>query len=427
MQITTADSYIHIMKYMGSKRELLEAIRSSIDAVSLDRPVVLDIFAGTCGVGMALKDAYGVISNDVQVYSKVIAEACIEMEPVFEEDNELLKLVAKKASENYSTVVAQLPSTLEKSRQFIALPSWNEESLENYLSFLKPFSEMTLQKNTTNGELSWLLAQYTEGSRDPKRFPYVQTTFLFGEMYFSLEQAIAIDSIRYAINHLPGRYNSRIPALLAALIHAHSYASAGTGHFAQFRNLDSVSSVTDVFKYRPKSVATYFERKYREVIRASAGNAMRTMSSSVAMDYEQLLNESTIMRKVGAIYADPPYTFVHYSRFYHAVEDLCRYDYPEVEFKGRYRKDRHQSPFCIKTKAPRAFKNLFTAAKKWKVPLIISYSNTGMITLGELAKIAADEGFDMRTTIIDHRHSTMGRSGDKDREVAEGLLTCHPL
>src|SRR5205823_5691960 len=119
------------------------------------------------------------------------------------------------------------------------------------------------------------------------------------------------------------------------LIHAHSYASAGTGHFAQFRDLDSIPSVTDVFKYRTKSVHAYFIRKYDEVIEASQQNSMRHLSSSTTANYEDVLGDARIMEKVGLIYADPPYSFVHYSRFYHAVENLCRYDYPAVEHKGR--------------------------------------------------------------------------------------------
>jgi adenine-specific DNA-methyltransferase len=63
----------------------------------------------------------------------------------------------------------------------------------------------------------------------------------------------------------------------------------------------------------------------------------------------------------GTVYADPPYCFVHYSRFYHALETLVLYDYPEIQkknnviVKGRYREDRHQSPFALKLRLKMRF------------------------------------------------------------------------
>lgn len=421
------NNYIHIMKYMGSKRELLGAIRDTIDSVDIKRPVVLDVFAGTCSVGMSLKDKYGVISTDIQSYSEVIAKACIELEPLEELAGSVLEHLERGYDANYSCLSYNLNDLLKQSADFIDIKTWSEDSLAEYIEFIGGFSSMALGDRATSAGTGWLLNQYKLGQENKDRFPYTQTTFLFGEMYFSLNQAVAIDSIRYAIDQLPSAYARLKPALLASLIHAHSYASAGTGHFAQFRDLNSLSSVEDVFKYRGKSVYTYFLHKFEEIISQISSNNMRELSMSLTGDYEGVLQDPDIMNKVGIIYADPPYSFVHYSRFYHAVEDLCRYDYPVVEHKGRYRMDRHQSPFCIKSKVPSAFRRLLESAAKFDVPLLISYSNTGMITLEQLRDIALEEGFDMTVRKIDHKHSTMGRAGDKDRDVTEALLLCRSI
>jgi adenine-specific DNA methylase len=82
------------------------------------------------------------------------------------------------------------------------------------------------------------------------------------------------------------------------------------------------------------------------------------------------------------IYADPPYTRDHYSRFYHVLETMCLGDSPEVSTtlltgegatsRGLYRADRHQSPFCIKSQAPGAFREMFQGAGR--VPMLVSYS-----------------------------------------------------
>lgn len=71
------------------------------------------------------------------------------------------------------------------------------------------------------------------------------------------------------------------------------------------------------------------------------------------------------LSKVETFYLDPPYTIDHYSRFYHVLETLVAYDYPELEEKtfhgkkylmnGRYRNDRVQSNYCIPSKGKNEF------------------------------------------------------------------------
>ena len=70
------------------------------------------------------------------------------------------------------------------------------------------------------------------------------------------------------------------------------------------------------------------------------------------------------------MYADPPYTRDHYSRYYHVLETMSLRDNPEVSMtmiraggsprvsRGVYRADRYQSPFCIKSQAAGAFEEL---------------------------------------------------------------------
>lgn len=92
--------------------------------------------------------------------------------------------------------------------------------------------------------------------------------------------------------------------------------------------------------------------------------------------------------------------------------------------KGRYREERHQSPFCIKSQVRRAFEDLFEGVKASESSLVLSYSNTGMISLDELLsigeKILSKNEIEVLTT--DHEHMTMGRKDDRQRSVKEGLI-----
>jgi adenine-specific DNA methylase len=103
---------------------------------------------------------------------------------------------------------------------------------------------------------------------------------------------------------------------------------------------------------------------------------------SLKMDYYEAL--SNLPDDVSIIYADPPYTRDHYSRFYHVLETIALNDYPAVTrsnigrgkrlSKGMYRQDRHQSPFCIKSQAPREFERMFQKVAKTDRTLVLSYS-----------------------------------------------------
>jgi adenine-specific DNA-methyltransferase len=136
------------------------------------------------------------------------------------------------------------------------------------------------------------------------------------------------------------------------------------------------------------------------------------------------------------VYADPPYAFVHYSRFYHAMETLCLYDYPDLQIKGgsmvkgRYREVRHQSPFCIRSQVDGAFEDLFIGVKKSKSNLALSYSDSAMITLEKLLSIAQrvlKTKYEIWVEEIDHQHMTMGRANDRQRKVTEYMLLARKL
>ena len=113
------------------------------------------------------------------------------------------------------------------------------------------------------------------------------------------------------------------------------------------------------------------------------------------------------------------------------METIVKYDYPTIQVKGeqlvkgRYRDDRHQSPFCIKSQVRGAFTSMFEGVKDSKSDLLLSYSNTGMIEIDELIDLAATT-FGGHYTVwfenIDHDHKTMGRKGDHSRQVQESLI-----
>jgi adenine-specific DNA-methyltransferase len=208
-------------------------------------------------------------------------------------------------------------------------------------------------------------------------------------------------------------------------MYAMSYTSQATGHFAQYRDATTKSSKNDILIYRLRDFSFYFRKKITELKKYLGRNILPHTYSN--LDYKECLKT---MEEGSLVYADPPYAFVHYSRFYHALETLVKYDYPEISHKGRYREDRHQSPFCRATEVKTAFSDMFSLIKKKNANLLLSYSNTGMITLDEIIRIANEilaPDYDISVRDFDYTHSTMGRSDEKSKNVKEYLIVAQKI
>ncbi len=418
-ELQNDNSYIHIMKYMGSKRELLPDIKKSVREMVSKNSTILDIFAGTASVGAYLKSEYNIISNDIQQYSQIIAKSLIQSSSVnLPDDIHLLILkIEKEYVKNKDNLINFFPQTYYESNCFVNIKrgEWSETLRKDYIKFHSMFPSPTNNFQTISKELQLLKKRYFKQDKSV----YLQTTFLFSETYFSLEQAMDIDSIRYAIDHVIDDEILK-SIFLSALIYAYSYCSSGTGHFAMFRDIADINSVEDTFIYRKKRVWDYFLNKLYEIIKYHQ-YIPNKIYKTYSYDFSELLDSDNI-KEVDLIYADPPYSFVHYSRFYHAVESLVKYDYDVPKFKGRYRSDRHQSPFCQKTNVVNAFDNLFKSARKNDSHVLLSYADTGMISLGEIIDMLQKYGFSYKVNKIQYDHSTLGRKGHKNNTINEYLI-----
>jgi adenine-specific DNA-methyltransferase len=222
------------------------------------------------------------------------------------------------------------------------------------------------------------------------------------------------------------KYQPCYSLLISSLMYAMAYTSQGTGHYAQYRDAKTNSSMKDISIYRCRDVEPYFLRKFNEGVLQNASQRSDTLHKITTLDFKDCLSEFA----GGTVYADPPYCFVHYSRFYHAIETLVLYDYPVIQtmrgthVKGRYRDDRHQSPFCIKSQVRQAFLDLFDGVNNSRSNLVLSYSNTGMISIEEI-DVLAKKCFPhkkIEMILTDHRHMTLGRQFDRHRDVKECLI-----
>lgn len=379
----------HITKYMGSKRSILDFVIGAINEIYTEGKVC-DLFAGTSVLSGALGKLVPIHSNDIQEYSAVLSKTYLS---------------------NYDW--QQFSSTLLEDI-LIAASDHVKDFKEEYTNLNYTYSaEMTIKQFVQLEKKQQKLLDYNfDGSL------YHLFTKYYSGTYWSFEQCLWIDALRRVAEdykNTPVYY-----VILSSLMYSMSYCSQSTGHYAQYRDAKSESSKNDILIYRLRDIKPYFESKFNQLKQHLGSNNLDHTVTS--FDYRKCLDE---IEPGTLVYADPPYAFVHYSRFYHAIETLVKYDYPQVDHKGRYRSDRHQSPFGRRTEVKKAFQALFIGIKKKKSDLILSYSNTGMISLDEIMQIAKDnigKNYDVSYKELDYKHSTMGRSDDKSKDVKEYLV-----
>ena len=378
----------HVIKYMGSKRNLLDFITSSIDEIR-DKEPICDLFAGSGVLASAYRNKAEFFANDIQSYSAVLSGLHLGS---YEWDKypDIEETIQVKVKDYVSSFKAAYPNLVFSYTGELTLDAFN-------------------QLERSQQELI---------NMDFDSFDYHLFVKFYSGTYWSFEQCLYIDAFRKVAEEYKGQ--NLFNLIISSLMFAMSYNSQSTGHYAQYRDAGDDKSMKDILIYRKKDISSFFFRKFNELKeKYSTSKYPFHLSSKDYVDCLKSLPERTV------VYADPPYCFVHYSRFYHALETLVRYDYPEVKFKGRYRTDRHQSPFCIRTQVQEAFKKMFTEVSEKKSKLILSYSNTGMITLEEiltLAKSVFPSAYNISVKELDYEHSTMGRKDDKSREVKELLV-----
>lgn len=374
---------------MGSKREILNFIDQAVEELGVDSPVFCDLFSGTAVVSAAFQDHYNIISNDIQQYSSVFAHTYSAN-------------IAESVGTNFHEVVIRKAERLV-NEFYAKYPQYHfdYEGIEDCveLSNIEKRQQRLIKENFDLGFS--LFAKNYAGT------------------YWSYEQCVWIDSIRAVAED----YKDSVGfyAILSALIFAMSYTSQSTGHFAQYRDV-TPQNVEDILLYRRKDIVSLFRKKLIELISRLNTTPVYSMTIT-SLDYLDCLR---IVPEYSIVYADPPYSAVHYSRFYHVIETLVRYDHPHLEYKGRYRDDRYQSPFDKKKEVANAFQLLFKAVDERKSYLILSYSNNGLLKIDELLDLGektVGKNYDIKLAEQNYTHSKMGRSDENRLSVNEVLFT----
>jgi adenine-specific DNA methylase len=189
----------------------------------------------------------------------------------------------------------------------------------------------------------------------------------YGGYYYSPVQALVFDSLRQT---LPSD-SARRKIALAALVEATSRAAASPGHTAQpFQPTESSAKyiieawLRDPWMLVKGSVTEIASRAANIAGRGVVGDFTKTISHLQAGDL---------------VFADPPYSGVHYSRFYHVLETITRGTEFEPVGRGRYPalEDRPSSMFSKKSGAVSAALELLKSCAEKNLSLVLTFPTGG--------------------------------------------------
>lgn len=378
------DEVFRPIHYLGSKLRILEFIEKTIDELDPNKGKVCDLFSGSGSVAFKLSKTRPVLAVDIQEYSKVICSSILK--PVKVEKAFLYSFFAKinETQHNSQLLEAILP-LVEYENESIN-NALNHVELEHLCDILESGSLVSYEitGKINKSKLNILIKASLEALKKHKLLNNKSLAIrYFGGIYFSYKQAFQIDLILDEINNSPKEYQE---LLLAALLSSASECVNTVGkQFAQpirprKTNGDIKSTLGKmVFKDRSLDIFEVFHKwiqKYNIIPVTEFENEVLKVDFSVALE--------SLPKDTSVVYADPPYTREHYSRFYHVLETIALQDTPSISTmvlrgktllsRGLYREDRHQSPFCIRSTAPKAFELIFSKVSAIGAKLVLSYS-----------------------------------------------------
>lgn len=383
--MTSETQTIRSIHYLGSKLRMLEAIKKSIDKVSIGNGAVCDLFSGSGTVSKFLLQYRNVISVDIQKYSQIICEASMSFLAHPPDVNDILQDIKNHAT---TKVLEDIFGELIEYEK-CCITAAESGDLAPLYEIIEHGSLYILEKGQA-GKLTTKLKACMELclSKIQKSVLLDSTDTMicryYGGLYFSYKQSVILDCIAHWVFEQTGSVH--IKALAALLSTASDIVNTVGKQFAQplkVRNSKGelkVSLLNKITADRSEDVYTIFAKWLGYYF--SAGDNTHEYFT-ICDDYANALDKLKECN-VSVVYADPPYTRYHYSRYYHVLETICLRDNPEVSTtfpngkggisRAIYRSKRHQSPFCIKSQAEGAFDVLFQKVKALDVPLVLSYS-----------------------------------------------------
>jgi adenine-specific DNA-methyltransferase len=372
------------MKYMGSKRGMLtNGLGELLRAESGRRRRVVDLFCGASSVSwFASQDLRKpVLAADLQHYAVILARAVIERTAAVADEHIAKPWFTAIDESRTSSNAWKCASELGRSKP-------------NAATWTKRAREICGEPTKTCGPI-WRS---------------------YGGYYYSPTQALTFDAM---IASLPLDTNLRTICLAATIVAA-SKCAASPGHTAQpFRPTRTAGKfLREAWLRDPLSYAK------TSLLDLCSRHAVKRGEAKVA-DACELASQ---LREDDLVFVDPPYSGVHYSRFYHVLETIARGSCGTVEGAGRYppSSERPASSFSRKGEARGALETLLQRLGKNGCTVVLTFPagecSNGLS--GNFVTETACRWFKLEKKTVKTRFSTLGgnNSHRKARMLSDELI-----
>ena len=234
-----------------------------------------------------------------------------------------------------------------------------------------------LQEEYNWNKLINLVEKYNKIDKEKLDENYISINY--GDKYFNREDSKLIGIIREDIEEkfLKNEINNKeYFILLASLLFSADKIANTCGHYDAYRKIDNIESK---FKYDlilPKKLR---ENQKVEIYKEDANLLSKKINADIA-------------------FIDPPYNSRQYSRFYHVLENITKWEKPELFGTALKPKEENMSDYC-KSSAPKAFEDLIENLNVNYI--VVTYNNTynsksssskNKITLEEIEEILKRKG-----------------------------------
>lgn len=314
---------IRVIQYLGSKLQILNEIENEIREIIPKDGVICDLFSGSGVVSYKLAHNYTVYANDVQSYAELIASVLLCCNKgnasTTKRYEDIINYDYYKYNKEKLAEIFRQALRVEKS----ILDNYDYEKLAELcnLNLYYDGSELAeankkVAKAIFGDAIKMFDATKIAELKAQKDY-YALFTLYYLNSYFSLEQCVEIDSIKYALDKMRALeeisdYEYRL--LLVCLIHAVSEIVSSVGkNFAQpMKVIDKKGNIKGFaikrcMRDRKLSIAMFFESMLGKIENVTV---ISNANKSYCLDALTLL-EKEEMGNVDVFYLDPPYTTDH--------------------------------------------------------------------------------------------------------------------
>lgn len=404
--------------YMGSKASLAPYFVEILKDLLPNETVMVDLMCGSGAASGILSSFWKTIATDAQKFSRMLA--VVQGGGM---DASRARSISDKVLSRARVLFSELPKFLRNSieieNRFLS-SELSSEVLNEFSDWIINYPRINNPKCEPNNTFTELV---TEGRNSESRLLPILFSSYYSNLFFGVRQAAEIDCLRVAIEDLTDEEEKNW-ALGALVCSVSSRAYSYGGHFAQPK-LDC-SSRDKVKKLAPEMLVSWGQSVSHEffVRLTNLGNESSNVKfpiMEIAGPWEEALStvRSMIHSDPVCIYLDPPYTRDEYSRYYHVLETLVRYDFPEVQDKPsipkRGQAGRFASSFATRNTVhiEDIIVSIIKSCTQEGWSCLWSYSSSGAASIKNIIERLPSNELEMHVFSMDYAYKAQGKQGKK--------------